>query len=687
MRNITKSLILAMLALLVWHADAFAFKTINRVSSSVAHAQGTSSGVTVNGGNSNAVDGDIVIVCLTIAGGVTPSPTSGPPYVQIGSVLTHSTSNDTLSCFYKIFHTGDSVSTFTWTGSKDYTMSSVAYHNEDTTPIIVTGTGTAGTSTCGTGTDCTNTGLTPTTSTDMLVMVWAGRASGDGFNTPSTGTFADMLLGNPLTIGIADVLLASSGATGTQTTRPFSAPSMTYESMQFSIKPQADTTPTPTITPTPVQTPTATLTATPTITPTPRGPTGFSNGIAAPFTEGAICNVNDPTTGYQSSGRVIIPANCDTAKISLKGTAVLIDFATPSALATPGTRYVTVRETQVANILCKFTSFPYSCCDAPATTTSGSQTLPTASLTVVDTSAFPTSGTLVVNDNEVVNYTGKTSTQFTSASGGFGTIPSGAHVYVYNSGSCNNGLGTQGWWPITSVANTLCTAAENPWKCCTGSGIGNCPVGGFSPITEFLGTGNGSAIGALQIVPAIGAGNSEDIRFRWDPNVTTDFPSGKYIFQSREINQPYGMSCQGGGVNIGNHPGNAGPVSALLLPANQWTNLAGDNGGFVGGLTAGPGGVNAFGNFTANTFQVWNSSASTQEITFDCTCGINQNSMCPPPNPVKIGPNETVTWSSQMIFGANPANAFFSSQVCLAEPTAPMYLTWNAVFNCAIPSN
>ena len=62
------------------------------------------------------------------------------------------------------------------------------------------------------------------------------------------------------------------------------------------------------------------------------------------------------------------------------------------------------------------------------TTTSGSHTLPQGTITVASTSTFPTSGEILVGDNQVVAYTGTTGTTFTGCTGGTGTIPAGASV-------------------------------------------------------------------------------------------------------------------------------------------------------------------------------------------------------------------------------------------------------------------
>jgi len=62
-----------------------------------------------------------------------------------------------------------------------------------------------------------------------------------------------------------------------------------------------------------------------------------------------------------------------------------------------------------------------------STTTTGSHTLPVATINVVDTTGFPSSGTIYIA-GQAVTYTNKTGTTFTGASGGTGTIVAGTIV-------------------------------------------------------------------------------------------------------------------------------------------------------------------------------------------------------------------------------------------------------------------
>lgn len=68
-----------------------------------------------------------------------------------------------------------------------------------------------------------------------------------------------------------------------------------------------------------------------------------------------------------------------------------------------------------------------------STTLTATQMLPTATLTVVSTTGFPTNGSLLVGGAQVVNYTGITSTTFTGCTGGIGTFAGGTIVAMASS--------------------------------------------------------------------------------------------------------------------------------------------------------------------------------------------------------------------------------------------------------------
>lgn len=64
----------------------------------------------------------------------------------------------------------------------------------------------------------------------------------------------------------------------------------------------------------------------------------------------------------------------------------------------------------------------------------GAHTLPLATLTVASTTGFASAGSLMVGDNQLVTYTGKTATTFTGCAGGAGTIADGCAVLPATAG-------------------------------------------------------------------------------------------------------------------------------------------------------------------------------------------------------------------------------------------------------------
>jgi hypothetical protein len=63
------------------------------------------------------------------------------------------------------------------------------------------------------------------------------------------------------------------------------------------------------------------------------------------------------------------------------------------------------------------------------TTTTGAQTLPSATVNVLNTQQFPSAGLFRVGGS-IVSYTGKTSTSFTGCTGGSGAVPAGTAVSI-----------------------------------------------------------------------------------------------------------------------------------------------------------------------------------------------------------------------------------------------------------------
>lgn len=293
----------------------------------------------------------------------------------------------------------------------------------------------------------------------------------------------------------------------------------------------------------------------------------------------------------------------------------------------------------------------WPCCNGNATTLNGAQTLPLSTINVTSSASFPaaTNLTYVINGNQTVVCSNTGSGTLTSCTGGTGLMPDKASVYQVGTGSCQ--------------------------------------PGGFSPIFEFLGTGFGSQIGAQPPVPTISIGNRELWHFQWDKRKRVAYPDGSWVLTARTINQPYGISCQGGGINIGDHPGNAGPIAPVLIPANSFKVLLVDNGGFFGGTTAGPGGVNVATNLTSNLMHIFNPHPFDILVTPECTCGPNQDDLCPPGNPLRIQAGATAAWNPMTAFGNQYSNINFYSEKCGVSSNWSSYIDWNATFNCAIPSN
>ena len=431
----------------------------------------------------------------------------------------------------------------------------------------------------------------------------------------------------------------------------------------------------------------------------------YSNSPQSECVKGQACDATTSQVvrsgitdfGYTKNTTVNCPGSTSRCNVALGDDQVLI-MADPPSTNVNGSvegQELTIHEIQVGNALCKHSSYPYSCCNGQATTLASQITLPVTPIPLTSGSGFTASGSIVINDTQVVAYSGKSTNNLTGATGGFGTIPAGATVYQYNTGGCESGITTHGWWspPTTNIAASKCVAAGtgpngHVWPCCTGAGTGpTCLTGSWSPDFGFLGSGNATGTGTRPVVPTIQTDYAEDLIFSWDPNSTFNNPNGTWVFKSRTLNQPYGISCQGGGISKGNHPGNSGSVADFALPANTYTAILGDNGGFFGGNAAGQGGVNVFTNHTINTIQVHNPNPIGGWITFECTCGANQDSLCPPPDPIWVPAGGSVPWTAGTEFGNSDANVNFGSQQCGANPTLVMTATWNSTFNCPIPSN
>lgn len=167
-------------------------------------------------------NGDLVLVGLDYAPG-TVTPPAG--YTLI---LTQSYAAQVFAVYYHVWTTGDPTSSINFTvpqnsNQKD-TWATVAYTGAGVTPVFVSG-GQA----IGFLTTLTSPSITPTTTTDMLVMLYDDVPSQSvaaqtfasfslgTLNVSQNGAFSGALAGTWAGLAIADQLLSSGSATGNQT--------------------------------------------------------------------------------------------------------------------------------------------------------------------------------------------------------------------------------------------------------------------------------------------------------------------------------------------------------------------------------------------------------------------------------------------------------------------------------------
>lgn len=233
---------------------------------------------------------------------------------------------------------------------------------------------------------------------------------------------------------------------------------------------------------------------------------------------------------------------------------------------------------------------------------------------------------------------------------------------------------------LVQAANSKCTANVIPYPCCTGVGTGTCNSGNAGWWNNSAWSNNFKFLGAYGITPILTPGTSENITFLWD-NLTS-----KWQYQSRQFNQAATaqFSVQGGSTGIGNDPGNGGSIAALRMPANQYTSLVGDNGGF---FQPEGGGVNFFYNLTHQMFMIYNDYSEPGWVEFICTSNIDGRNVNIPANPILLKPGETHMFPVNSAEGTNSANTVFGTQICGAAPSVPMLNTWHSDYESQVPTN
>jgi hypothetical protein len=128
---------------------------------------------------------------------------------------------------------------------------------------------------------------------------------------------------------------------------------------------------------------------------------------------------------------------------------VAIQYSSNISAADPGTIMKLLKDTLVANGWKLMGSSSGSGGSFTQSTTiaagSNGAALPQATINVVSTTNFPTSGTITIYNNanaaQTITYTGKTATTFTGCSGGTGTLATG-------------GVVSYDWWTTTGIAGT-----------------------------------------------------------------------------------------------------------------------------------------------------------------------------------------------------------------------------------------
>ena len=182
------------------------------------------------------------------------------------------------------------------------------------------------------------------------------------------------------------------------------------------------------------------------------------------------------------------------------------------------------------------------------------------------------------------------------------------------------------------------------------------------------------------LVPLSFPNASENILFQYDAALD------KWVYLSRSGIQQIAPTIQGGGTNIGDHPGRASSAQALFLPANTETGVFGDNGGFFGPEGNG---VVSYYEIQSGIIQFCNYDAITTLASFHCNTVGNWPSAIAPTAPVQVPAGGCTNFQVQMIAAGSPAPRVFTGHVCYINPgnSAAAYATWNSVYNEEIPIN
>lgn len=252
-----------------------------------------------------------------------------------------------------------------------------------------------------------------------------------------------------------------------------------------------------------------------------------------------------------------------------------------------------------------------------------------------------------------------------------------ACTLVSTSWTCDASLGSIGTIVQTATAQNINIINPKPGQIFTlrlGAG-----TGGFVPTWNLTNILFPSAMTAPPgvFVPISYAGVFENLMFQYDDTLA------QWIFLSRSGNQQLGQTFQGGGTNIGDHPGNGGSVAALALPANTETSVFSDNGGFQ---SAQGNGVQAYYQLQVGVIQVCNFDSIPTLVAFHCIMGF-ANSHTVQTAPVPLASGQCTEYQVQNAANNSTAPISFTGYNCYVNPgnSAAAFATWNSVYNEEVP--